>query len=424
MRVGERKKAKRASAKAQTGRVDPPSRAGGPRSKAGRRQPPPKDSAAEDVIAPPPDSLSGLTFEEGAAPSSRSARPARPRGTKRALFVGAALLSAFVLVPFEPHVRERMASLGKQARARFDSLKSSVAGAPPAAAAAALTPSAPAGSDAAPADAPPPTFRPGRGPLGGGVFSLPPDLRVGPDGQVDVLIHFHGNTDMVLESVEHAKLGAATVVVNLGVGSGPYEERFDNPVAFLDLLTRTEGAIEKRGIPNAKLGRIALSSWSAGYGAILRILKNDGLASKIDSVVLLDGMHVGYREDGALNWMSIDPFQAFAERAVRGETLFVVTHSNIEPVDYLGVKETSDHLLEHFGIVRTEVKGVTVLPPFESFKGVLPKAEMIPLTRATEAQKGNFIVRGFRGNEPHTHMAHLMEMSQIGLPDLARRWKP
>lgn len=379
------------------------------------------DPEGSDPTAGAPDSLAGIAFEEeGHLPRTRPL--AGQPGRKRTLLVGTAIVLALVLVPFEPHVREHMVSLGKGARARVDSFRSGVSGAPAAAAAAAPMPSASGGAE--PPQSPPPTFRPGRGPLGGAVFSLPPDLRVGPDGQVDVLVHFHGNTDMVLESAEHAKLGAATVVVNLGVGSGPYEDRFDNPVAFLDLLTRTEGAIQKRGIPNAKLGRIALSSWSAGYGAILRILKNEGLASKIDSVVLLDGMHVGYREDGALNWMSIDPFQAFAARAINGETLFVVTHSNIEPVDYLGVKETSDHLLEHFGIVRTEVKGVTVLPPFESFKGVLPKAEMIPLTRATEAHKGNFIVRGFRGNEPHTHMAHLMEMAEIGLPDLARRWKP
>jgi hypothetical protein len=268
-----------------------------------------------------------------------------------------------------------------------------------------------------------PRFRPGRGPLGGGVFSLPTDLRVAEDGTVDLLIHFHGNTEMVLESVDHAKVGAATVVVNLGVGSGPYEDRFDNPVNFTDLLTRIEGAIEKRGVENAKLGRIALSSWSAGYGAVLRILKNQNLASKIDSVILLDGLHVGYLEDRSLNWQSIEPFEAFADRAVRGETMFVVTHSNIEPVDYLGVKETSDHILERLGMTRSEVTGTTVLPPFESFRGVLPKAEMIPLTPATEARKGAFVVRGFRGNEPHTHMAHLMQMSEIGLADLTSRWR-
>jgi hypothetical protein len=237
-------------------------------------------------------------------------------------------------------------------------------------------------------------------------------------------VHFHGNTDMVLESTEHAGVGAATVVVNLGVGSGPYEERFDNPVSFTDMLGRIPDAIERQGVPRAKIGRIALSSWSAGYGAILRILKNEGLAAKIDAVILLDGLHVGYREDGSLNWQSIDPFQAFAERAIRGEALFVVTHSNIKPVDYLGVRETSDHLLDKLGMTRTEATGTTVLPAFESFRGVLPKAEMIPLTRQTEAQKGGFVVRGFRGNEPHIHMAHLMQMSEIGLADLARRWRP
>jgi hypothetical protein len=227
---------------------------------------------------------------------------------------------------------------------------------------------------------------------------------------------------MVIESAEYAHLGAATVVVNLGIGSGPYENHFDNPENFLALRNRILNALEKRGLSKPKIRRLALSSWSAGYGAILRILKSQELASSVDSVILLDGMHVGYLQDGNLNWISIGPFESYAERAIRGEKMLLITHSNIEPEGYLGVKETTNHILEKFGMQRIEVSGVTTLPPLVSFKGVLPKDQMIPLTRASEAQKGQFIVRGFRGNEPHTHMAHLMEMSNLALDDLAKRW--
>jgi hypothetical protein len=377
-------------------------------------------AAREETIPSAPDSVSGVALGDAEPPSSQTgSRSLLLR--KRVWLFGVGLLCASALRPFEPGVGERMATVAKDARSRVGALFGPIRDQPEARAAG--TAAASPAKKEEPAPSRPPSFRPGRGPLGGAVFSLPEDLRVGADGTVDVLIHFHGNTEMVLESAAHAHVGAATVVVNLGVGSGPYEERFDNPVNFTDLLTRIEGAIEKRGIGNAKLGRVALSAWSAGYGAVLRILKNDGLAAKIDAVILLDGLHVGHLEDGNLNWISIEPFKAYAERAARDETLFVITHSNIQPVDYLGVKETSDHLLQHLGITRREVEGVTALPPFDSFKGVLPKAEMIPLTRQTEAKKGSFIVRGFRGNEPHTHMAHLMEMSLIGLPDLASRWR-
>lgn len=378
--------------------------------------------ARQETIPSAPDSVSGVELEGAQPGSAREIAGRSLLGRKRVWLLGAGLLCASALRPFEPGVGERMAAVAKDARTRVGGLFDTISGRAETATTTAAGATASATERAATPEKPP-SFRPGRGPLGGAVFSLPEDLRIAPDGSVDVFIHFHGNTEMVLESTEHAHIGAATVVVNLGVGSGPYEERFDNPVNFTDLLTRIEGAIEKRGVANAKLGRVALSSWSAGYGAVLRILKNEGLAAKIDGIILLDGLHVGHLEDGNLNWISIEPFKAYAERAVRGETLFVITHSNIEPVDYLGVKQTSDHLLQHFGISRQQVDGVTTLPPFESFKGVLPKAEMIPLTRQTEARKGNFIVRGFRGNEPHTHIAHLMEMSLIGLPDLASRWR-
>ncbi len=382
----------------------------------------PRREPRQETIPSAPDSVSGVALDDA---TPRASGQGRARALRRALLLGAALASGAALAPFEERVRERLAHFrqggGSELSARVRALLSTARGDLPghgAAPAEAVTPA----RSAAPAR-PAPSYRPGRGPLGGAVFSLPEGLRVGAEGTVDVLIHFHGNTEMVLESAEHAELGAATVVVNLGVGSGPYEDRFDNPVHFTDLLTRTRSAIERRGVAGAKVGRLALSSWSAGYGAVLRILKSPALAAKVDAVILLDGMHVGRREDGGVNWLSIDPFEIFAERAVRGERLFLVTHSNIQPVDYLGVKETADHLLRRFDMARLEATGTTTLPPFASFEGVLPKAEMIPLTRQTEARRGGFIVRGFRGNEPHTHIAHLMAMSEIGLTELARRWR-
>ena len=41
----------------------------------------------------------------------------------------------------------------------------------------------------------------------------------------------------------------------------------------------------------------------------------------------------------------------------------------------------------------------------------------------SEATVGTFHVRGYRGNTPEHHMAHLLQMSATVLPELVARWQ-
>jgi len=40
-----------------------------------------------------------------------------------------------------------------------------------------------------------------------------------------------------------------------------------------------------------------------------------------------------------------------------------------------------------------------------------------------EATVGSFHVRGYRGNTPEHHMAHLFQMGATVMPELAQRWR-
>ena len=115
--------------------------------------------------------------------------------------------------------------------------------------------------------------------------------------------------------------------------------------------------------------------------------------------------------------------QRFAARAVAGEKLLVITHSNIDPGGYLGVKETTDLMLAELGVPREKVAGKTQLPILMSMQGVLPKDDMVALERRSEAHQGGLTVRGYGGNQPTHHISHLMQMSQIALPLLVERWR-
>ena len=100
--------------------------------------------------------------------------------------------------------------------------------------------------------------RQGRSPIAGGLLTILPGFHSG-DGAYDLVIHFHGNTDLVEESYARIPLNAVVVIMNLGNGSGPYEDRFANPLVLPEVLGRVQTTMEKRGLRTPKLDRLALS---------------------------------------------------------------------------------------------------------------------------------------------------------------------
>lgn len=264
--------------------------------------------------------------------------------------------------------------------------------------------------------------RAGRSHLARGVFFLPPTFS-SPDGAYDLVLFFHGNTDLVEEGLTLSGINAAAVIFNLGTGSGVYDEKLHDPSKLPDLTARVQATLLERGLKSPKLRRLALVSWSAGYGAIQAVLSQPKLADQVDSVVILDGMHAGFLGEGPeLAPTSLDPFIAFAQRAKQGEKLFVLTHSNIEPIGYASVARSADQLLSVVGVERQKVQGETFIPAYVSLDGVLPKDQIVALEPRTLARSGSLIVKGYGGNQANHHVAHLIQMPDIALGHLIERW--
>jgi hypothetical protein len=108
---------------------------------------------------------------------------------------------------------------------------------------------------------------------------------------------------------------------------------------------------------------------------------------------------------------------------VAGEKLMVITHSQIDPIDYAGTEQTTGALLAAVGVARTPGGPIPEIPAFTQSHGV-PKSKMLTMDPTTEAHSGNLHVRGYKGETPEHHMAHLIQMANIGLPWLAERWNP
>ncbi len=56
-------------------------------------------------------------------------------------------------------------------------------------------------------------------------------------------------------------------------------------------------------------------------------------------------------------------------------------------------------------------------------EGAVSRALEKRMEPVSEATVGTFHVRGYRGNTPEHHMAHLLQMGATVLPELVARWQ-
>ncbi|MBN2196410.1 MAG: LysM peptidoglycan-binding domain-containing protein [Polyangiaceae bacterium] len=227
------------------------------------------------------------------------------------------------------------------------------------------------------------------------------------NGRFDVMFHFHGHEPVRKEWVRIQR-GAVLVGIDLGIGSGPYEASFRSAAAFGELLASVERAVaEKNGLKAARARKIGLSAWSAGYGAVGEILRHPKWAARVDTVVLLDGLHAGYDRD-SLRAIQLAPFVDFARRARGGETFMFVSHSSIIPPGYASTTETANYLIQRLGGRPSAAR---------------PRAgDPWGLELISRFDRGDFHVRGFRGNDQMDHCAHIGLYKDVLKVYVAPRW--
>jgi hypothetical protein len=227
----------------------------------------------------------------------------------------------------------------------------------------------------------------------------------------DVVVHFHGAPPSLEPTFEKSEIGGVLAILNLGNGSGKYEDAFQLPGSFDDLLQRVSSVVAEM-CPGAspKLRRIALSAWSAGYGSVWRILDRPADADRVDAVLLSDGLHAGFEPDKkpqrVVNSAQMAAFTLFADRAVGGEKLMAITHSSIA-TPYASTTETASYLLQ-----QQDVPRVSVNQPG-------PRPNMVLLSRA---DRNGFHVQGYAGEDKPAHCDQLHAMGDTLFPFLRERW--
>jgi hypothetical protein len=245
--------------------------------------------------------------------------------------------------------------------------------------------------------------------VGGRVVSLPNGCRT-VSHPFDLLVHFHGAPTSLEPTFERSDIDGVLVILNLGIGSGKYDEAFRYPGSFDAMLARTTAALHDMCPKVSTVNRIGLSAWSAGYGAVFRILDHEKDAKRVDAVLLADGLHANFEPGGEWEHRivveQLAPFITFADEAVAGKKLFALTHSAIT-TPYASTTQTSDFLLAQENVDRVPVNTPA------------PRPGMTPRSRG---DAGNFHVMGFDGGNEQAHCDHLHAFGDTLLPYLKQRW--
>jgi hypothetical protein len=235
-----------------------------------------------------------------------------------------------------------------------------------------------------------------------------------PDFGYDVVVHFHGQLPIRKTLVQVAG-GVTFVGIDKGLGSGSYSGPFHDPDLFPRLRGCIEGALRRAsGSPRAHIRHLALTAWSAGYGAVNEILKRH--SDQVDAVVLLDGLHAAWnpkhpRHDRSLSAVIAGPIQPtvdFARRASAGEKIFIFTHSRVDPIDYPSTAQTADLLLAELGLER---------PPSEDGDAAGPFAQL------TGVDVRGFHLWPLRGTDELAHCAHISLIARAVRDVLEPEWQ-
>jgi hypothetical protein len=227
-------------------------------------------------------------------------------------------------------------------------------------------------------------------------------------GGFDLIVHFHGHEPIRKEFVKTGR-GVVLVGIDLGIGSGAYSSTFSDPSRFVKLIKSVEEKMKKRtGNSKAHVQHLALSSWSAGYGALQEILLQPA-GKKVEALIMLDSLHTGYKEGttNQLKTQQIEQFVAFAKRASRKQRFMFMSHSSIIPPGYASTTEVAHYMV---GELHGKMKKAS-------------RQDVLGLDMINRYDRGNFHVRGYTGNDKPDHCAHIGLMKDVLAVHIVPKWR-
>ena len=214
-----------------------------------------------------------------------------------------------------------------------------------------------------------------------------------------LFFNFHTAAYVTHHAAESCGVDLIGVTINLGGGSSAYNAPFVDSTVFPRLLNAVDSVLRSRNV-EARWNRIAVAGFSAGYGAVRRLLSQPENRDRIDAALLLDGIHAGYLPDrvvlaegGRIDSTNLEAFLSFARETMNtGSTKrFMITHSEVFPGTFVSTTESTDWLIAALGLKRTPVL----------------RWGPLGMQQTSEVKAGKFAILGFAGNSGIDHGDHL-----------------
>lgn len=167
------------------------------------------------------------------------------------------------------------------------------------------------------------------------------------------------------------KSGVNTIIVEAeagGMGSSQNTAAFGNSAWVNKQLGTIHSVLSKKFGDNISLGKLGFGSFSGGYDAVGNILRDKDLQDRVDSVVVLDGIHYGQR--GKPNKAGMAPWLEYAKKAKEDPSKkFVFLYTAVDHENYASTSDSADYLMNNLGVEKKSTSEEQ-----RQFAGVKPAA--------------------------------------------------
>lgn len=230
---------------------------------------------------------------------------------------------------------------------------------------------------------------------------IPHGYKFGKQG-FDLLIHFHTQDWLINQEFQKAGRKAIVAVINFPGLSDLYRIPFQTDTTlFQQVLDQIKNLIGNHySKTKPRIHRLALSSFSAGYGAIREIIKQPAYYNQINDVLLVDSFYAGVVDTTSrdLEIEDVEPFAPMVRDAIKGKKTFVSTYCSLLPDTYAGTPETNRYLI---AIASLSDKSYPKTTPFYNSDSTTSGKLLL------QYDKGNFHVRGYTGITGVSHMTQV-----------------
>lgn len=209
------------------------------------------------------------------------------------------------------------------------------------------------------------------------------------------------------------KAGINTIIVQAEAGGMASSE---NTKAFgnTDWVKKQLGIIQNtlsQKFGSVSLGKLGFGSFSGGYDAVGKIISDPSISDKVNSVVVLDGIHQGKRGKPDPNGMK--PWVQFAEKAKKDPSKkFVFVYTAVDPSSYASTSDSANYINKNVGAEQVPTENVRtfggVKPTGVSSSGGYTAIQLFPRKDETKP--------GYGYNEREQRMQHIQAAK--ALPDV------